>query len=85
MEKIAIAKSLFMAYKSFKSKITQYQQERIHKTKIRSEELEKEARQEGRFHEKIVLSCEETVDKLCCSDLPQTLETFFSLMIEMSV
>ena len=85
MEKIAIAKSLFMAYKSFKSRITQYQQERIHKTKIRSEELEKEARQEGRFHEKIVLSCEETVDKLCCSDLPQTLETFFSLMIEMSV
>lgn len=82
VDKVASAKVLFDAYNHLKSKISQNQVLRMKETKQKSAEMQREARRDGQGYEEVILDCEESVDKLCCKDLPPTLQDLFLLQIE---
>jgi hypothetical protein len=80
--KISFAMQIHGAYEELKELIDKNQAERIQKDMETVAEEEKIARKEGQFNEKIVLECEEEVNKIRCTDLPQLIHDLFAYTIE---
>ena len=83
VNKITEAKTLYEAYIAFKDRVSEKQQSRIKATMEKTLEKEKLDRSEGKFYERVILDCENTVDQLCCSDLPIMLSSLFLFKLEL--
>ena len=80
--KLSIAGQVYEAYESLKHCIDNYQKERIDKDGHAVREEEHKARREGQFYERVVLECEEGVNGLRCSELPQVIHRVFTYKID---
>jgi hypothetical protein len=67
-------------YRSLEESIIRHRSDRIENETRNREEVK--ARKEGQFYEKVKLECEEQIDKLCCTHLPQLLHDVFAFTLE---
>mmetsp|Transcript_26657 Transcript_26657/g.39433 ORF Transcript_26657/g.39433 Transcript_26657/m.39433 type:complete len:1504 (-) Transcript_26657:138-4649(-) len=82
VDQLGVAIELYHAYCSFEESVITHRNDRIENETRNREEEEVKARKEGQFYEKVKLECEEQIDKLCCTHLPQLLHDIFVFTLE---
>ena len=80
--KISFALEVYDGYKEMKQSIEKCQRERIDNDSKKVADEEHKSRREGQFQERIVLECEEEVNRLQCADLPVVLHKLLAYNID---